>query len=355
MHLNAHDEENDGRAPDARLTAVRDAEIRAAVEQVLSTHGARAIRSFERRFSAYSTSFTIDEIDVQLDGEDWPRRLVLKDLGWDSLLAGARDVRPRFLYDPLREIRVYERLLTGRRLGTAHCWGAVVDPPRDRCWLFLERVQAEKLAHVGEFAIWTRVAGWLAEAQAQLSAPATSDDALPLLRHDRAYYEGWLARATEFVRARPHMDAATLRDFARLAERYDRVTARLAAMPVGFLHGEFYASNILVGREGNVALRVCPVDWETAAIGPAAMDLAALTSGQWDADQRTTLIAAYRDVAAGLGPVPSIAEFLECVDCCLLQLAVQWTGWAQGWDAPADQAQDWAREAVRIARRLGIL
>ena len=55
-------------------------------------------------------------------------------------------------------------------------------------------------------------------------------------------------------------------------------TERLLALPVGFIHGELYPSNVLVGERTG---RICAVDWEMAGIGPLLLDLAALTSGAW--------------------------------------------------------------------------
>jgi thiamine kinase-like enzyme len=123
------------------------------------------------------------------------------------------------------------------------------------------------------------------------------------------------------------------------------VVERLIALPVTFIHGEFYASNVLV--ESNGRTRICPIDWEMAGIGPSLIDLAALASGKWTDERRTELAAAYLDAA------PS-AEFLADLDCCLLHLAVQWLGWSADWQPPAEHAHDWAGEAVRLAEKLGL-
>jgi RIO-like serine/threonine protein kinase len=49
----------------------------------------------------------------------------------------------------------------------------------------------------------------------------------------------------------------------RVADKYDLVVSRLAAMDPTVIHGEFYASNVLVGDE-----RVCPIDWRWPPSGP---------------------------------------------------------------------------------------
>ncbi len=72
---------------------------------------------------------------------------------------------------------------------------------------------------------------------------------------------------------------------AALASAHERALARLAGLPAVFVHGEFYASNILVSPG-----RVCPVDWEMAGIGPGVLDLAALATA-WRA---LTALASWR-------------------------------------------------------------
>jgi len=127
---------------------------------------------------------------------------------------------------------------------------------------------------------------------------------------------------------------------------------------VTFLHGEFYASNVLVhepAHGGREDLRVCPIDWEMAAVGPGLIDLAALTAGGWTADEKEALALAYR---AALEHTenwpPSPDAFLVALDYCRLHLAVQWLGWSQDWTPPPEHAQDWLGEALGLAEKLGV-
>ena len=100
-----------------------------------------------------------------------------------------------------------------------------------------------------------------------------------------------------------------------------------------FVHGEFYASNILVSPG-----RVCPVDWEMAGIGPGVLDLAALATA-WEGADRARIVAAYADERGA--PVDE-----EDLDAARLVLAVQWLGWAEGWEPPREHATDWLAEAT---------
>jgi thiamine kinase-like enzyme len=317
--------------------------IRDALEQMVSCR----IRALERRPSPFRSSFVLEELDVRL--EDGTRlQLVLKRLEWAALLEAARDAKPVFLQEPMREIQVYRNILAGFRLGTAICYGAVIDPKIDRYWLFLEKVPGTELYQLGDFSAWQQAARWLAGLHSRFFGRAENLMRMaPLLRHDADFYRRWLERAREFSRSRTMTDSAR-QQIEWLARRYDRVIDRLTALPVTLIHGEFYASNILIQEAP--PYRVCPIDWEMAAVGPGLMDLAALTAGNWNAQERTALAEAYRSRLAGrAGPGH---DFLVLLDHCRLQTAIQWLGWSPDWSPPPQQAQDWLRVALELAERL---
>jgi len=327
------------------------AELLPALEDVLGRHfGARrVVVRLEHRPSAYRSSFAIEELDAWLE-DGTALCLLVKDVSRDALLAAARRVKPAFLHDPRREIETYRDVLAPARLGTAVCYGAVLGPPEGRAWLFLERVSGRELYQVGEFAAWQQAARWLAGLHARFAGATRGlPPTVPLLRYDGDFYRLWLRRAREFAPA-----PAARRGLDRLAGRYDEVVERLLGLPLTFLHGEFYASNVLVEETAD-GVRVCPVDWEMAAIGPGLADLAALTAGDWTEEQRTALALAYHAALARAGDEPApTAPFLAALDCCRLHLAVQWLGWAPGWSPPAGQRQDWLGEALRLADKLGL-
>src|SRR5947209_6646174 len=70
-----------------------------------------------------------------------------------------------------------------------------------------------------------------------------------------------------------------------IAAGFPAVVERLLALPRTLIHNEFYPSNVLIERRRE-GVRVCPVDWEMAARGPALIDLAALTAGNWNETER---------------------------------------------------------------------
>ena len=264
-----------------------------------------------RRPYPYRTSHALDELELELAGGG-VRTLLLK--GVDPV------AKPDFLQDPLRELAAY-RLLERHDLGTPVCYGLT------QGGLLLEKVDGVELWQVGDLERWRDVLRWLARLH-EAFAGGPEDGAL--LRHDLGFYERFAERARAFG--------------ADVPPRHREVAEHLARLPRTLLHGDLYPSNVLVS-DG----RVCAVDWELAAVGPAVMDVAAITSG-WSERDTASLVEAYLD-ARGATDRPS---FLHDLDCARLQLAVQWLGWSQGWRPPAEHAHDWRAELRAAAERLGL-
>jgi hypothetical protein len=320
--------------------------------------GYAAIVKLERRPSPYTSSFALEEIDVVFeDGSE--AALVMKDLSPDAMDAQARRARPAFLSEPRRESETYRHILPYAPPGTAVCHGVAAGRAASRHRLLLERVDGHELRHIGAFSMWKRTAHWIARFHA--SVPAADVDRLArrakLLVHDEAFYWRWIERARDFAaRSRRPDGAAARRVLDRIARGYAPVVARLAALPRTVIHGEFYPCNILIRGRGPRA-RVCPVDWELAAVGPGLIDLAALMTG-WDERAQRALARAYRaalhedarEEARRPGRLP--AAFQNDLDCCRLHLAVRMLGWSDNWTPPPQHARDWLAEAATLAARV---
>jgi aminoglycoside phosphotransferase (APT) family kinase protein len=246
--------------------------------------------------------------------------------------------------DPLREIEVYSELLPGLGMSTARCWGVSIDPTRGRYWLFLERIRGVELYQVGERSAWEAVARWLAAMHRALAGRSSGRGRL--LRYDAELLSGWARRAFEYAPATHRYR------LGEIAARYDAVLQRMLVAPPTPIHGEFYASNVLVDDPRSPS-RVSPVDWEMAALGPPLVDLAALVSGAWSAPDRDAIAAAYR---SALPPAerPADRDFRMSLDACRLHLALQWLGWSERWSPPAEHATDWLASALELAASLGL-
>ncbi|MGN6189542.1 MAG: phosphotransferase [Conexibacter sp.] len=295
----------------------------AALADALAPGLSEPVRVLARRDSPYASSFPLAELDVEA-GDGARITVVWKDLTPGAMLPGARAARGAAASaDPARELRAYE-LLEGAGLGTPRLVASVEEP--QRTWLFVEAVRGARLEHTGDAAAWTATAGWLARAHVELTARAS----------DPAWPPPWQP---------PDLDAAAARDprVAALLPSLAAARARLAAAPPAVIHGELYAANVLIDGE-----RVCAIDWETIARGPALLDLATLTAGAWD-DPGEPLAEAYR---TALPDPPAPEPFYTDLAAARLLTAARWLAAPAGWRPPPEQARDWLRDAEAIAGRI---
>jgi hypothetical protein len=309
------------------------------LERALAASGLGELEVVRRAPSEYRTSFPVELLEVERLG---PGRgsIVCKRPNWDELDATAQLAKPRFLHDPGREACVYERLLPRGPAGPPRFLGGWIEDGRS--WLFVERVEGRPLSEVGERELWERAAGWLGRFHAAFAGARPGPAAgCPLVERDADFHRVWMARARGFGVGDSSERRAALR---RLSDLHGRLVEALLAMPATLLHGEFYASNVLVA-EGEAGVRVAPLDWELAGPGPGALDLAALVSG-WPAADREAMRLAYESALGA--PLPA-----RDLELARLQVAIQWLGWAPPeWRPPADQRRDWGAEAIAIAEEL---
>jgi hypothetical protein len=275
----------------------------------------RPVASVQRRPYPYGTSHRLDELEVVLlDGTRLD--LLLKDLRISELGATARGTKPEFLYNPLREVEAY-RVLATSGLGAPICHDAGDD------WVLLEKVAGLELWQVGDLDSWVEAARWLDRLHALFAV--RPPDSQHFLRYDAAYFRMWPNRAQ---RRHPVLSS--------VLGGYERVVEMLSGLPTTLIHGEFYASNVLVAGR-----RIAPVDWEMAGIGPGVLDVAALSTG-WTEEESAAIVGAYGDVPT--------AE----LDAARLHLALQWLGWSPQWTPPPEHAHDWLGEAMLVAERLSL-
>ena len=191
----------------------------------------------------------------------------------------------------------------------------------------LELVDGTPLWQVGDVAVWEAVAAWLAGLHR--SAPPWPPG---LIRYDAAC----LRRS--FVGG----------SFPGAERVGGNVADHLASLPPTLIHGEFYPSNVLVSDAAS-ARPICPVDWETAGIGPGVLDIAALTAPSWSDADRTRIVRAYVEACpAGRRPEPRDIEHAR------LLLAARWLGRLPDWSPPPQHAFDWAAEVECLVEELGL-
>lgn len=317
----------------------------ADLARVLTTgFGGGDVTVLDRRPFPYRSTFPLEAIEIRMsDGTE--RSVVFKDLSRRGPDDPVWQIKAPFLHDPRREIEVYRDVLVPEGVTAPSCLAVEIDPAHDRYWLFLEMVEGELLWQIGDLDVWMTAARWLADLHARF-ADSTSSLPLRLLVHDRDFHRRWIDRAERFAH-RPGTSNGKGGDFSWLAQRCLKVAEWVGDQPRTFLHGEFYPSNVVVER-GKGPVRIRPVDWEMASVGPGLMDLAALTSGAWSEEERKKIATAYREALPDRLRPPASA-LLEGLDRCRLLLAVQWLGWSAGWTPPSDHAHDWKATAIELA------
>jgi aminoglycoside/choline kinase family phosphotransferase len=244
------------------------------LEQGLSAHLGRPVRiaGFKRRSQAAS-SHAIERLRVMLaSGERL--RVVFK-----RLQPGEE------LYGNEREVLIYRRLLDGERFGAPALYASTYEERERRYWLFLEDVGTSTLDE-GDVEEWLAAARWLASMHATYHGREGDLRALGcLMEHGPAYYH-MIAQA-----ARANLELAgagqALARFDALMGRYDSVVNYLVSQPQTLVHGDIFAQNLVIQDGG----RIRAIDWESAAIGLGAWDLAKLLDG-WGS-MKATLLAVY--------------------------------------------------------------
>jgi len=308
-------------------------EVYAALEEIFR----KSVSEVRRNRLACSSTFTIEELEVTIDGR--PIKVIFKNLSRNAIVSSAAGVKPDFLYAPMREMNVYRHIHPVLNMDTARLYGAVVDQFTGRYWLFLENVAAPELYQFGNIDVWIETARWLARFHAShASEPEAARSVAPqLLRHDAFYYQTWLQRAISFRGCA----------LEPVKSYYNEAIDYLLRLPRTLIHGEFYATNVLVQKRGS-STRICPIDWEMAAVAPGILDVAALASGKWNRAQRLSIAKAWYDsLPERLRP----PDLVTALDCAQLQISVQWLGWSDRWQPPREQAHDWLDEALCICSR----
>jgi len=231
------------------------------------------------------------------------------------------------------EADVYEKILDPSRCSAPAFLGRHYDRPSGDTWLFLESLNGKSIANTHRLntrVTLPEVAGWIGRFHAAFALDARRFSNIK--RYDARYYRGFVNRVIEFSKGRrrrsPWLIAA--------CRRGDEFISQLLSAEATIIHGEFYPGNILYK-----ARRVCPVDWESAAVAPGELDLASLSEG-WSPNLRASLERAY---LAARWPDRAPAEFTRTLSAARLYWAFRWLGDTQ-------QRFDSHKSGARLAQLL---
>ena len=214
---------------------------------------------------------------------------------------------------------VYRHVLEPLQMTTPRLWGTY-EGAGGRHWLAIEYladcIRVKSAPEDIELA-----ADWIGQFHAR-NQGRLRESALKFLgTYSADYYRGWAHRTLAYARK-------YRRDCSRieaLCEAFEQGIVALLEPPLTVIHGEFYPANVLY-RSGSIH----PVDWESAAIGPGEIDLAALTE-HWSAEDASRCERAY--VRARWPAGGADAAFGYRLWAARLYLLLRWTGTPRAWRA----------------------
>jgi aminoglycoside phosphotransferase (APT) family kinase protein len=291
------------------------AALRACLERqvVPRLTGARSpVVEVQRAPAPAATSYASFVVSARLvDGR--VLRVFLKD--YSVSRRPRRDLRAR----RDRELRVYHELLPLAALSTARHLGAVWEEGAARHWLLLELVEGPVLRDL-ELEHWIAPLSWLGRLHARFAG--AWDGSTPpafLERYDGHCLSRKADRALAVVVHRVPRLAGRM---GIVRERFERILPLLTAGPRTLLHGAFLPANVIVAPEEPP--RICPVDWELAAVGSPFYDVACFCDG-FEPPTLDEMLAAYRRGAeAGGLALPPDDEVLRRIDGFRLHRVMDW-------------------------------
>ena len=262
-----------------------------------------------------STWYRTEAVTADLDSGE-QMKCFLKDFGSytrDKGQMAARRERERFCYK-----EVFTRGGSGLPTFVADIWSD------QRTWLILEFVEGVPLGW-RELDTWYEAAAWLGRWQTGVADRLSSlRDSGHFLDRDLAYFDNI---------ARNAMAGAALfgKDVSYKVEAalptYLKGTEQLAQHPQTLVHGAFRPHQILVDPE-QTPVRICPIDWEIAAIGSCLYDLAALTDG-FEGPRLETFLDRFLTEATWLrDDPPELRDLQLAIKTCSTHRTLKWI--AQG-------------------------
>jgi hypothetical protein len=290
--------------------------LRECLEGVVANHfrdGGVTIDTVERRRSQYSSFYASDIVTVTLTSGE-RLRVFLKDFGSFHHPKDTMKERRE------REVVVYRDLLDGAGLDTARYYGSVWDETEGRFWLLLEFVEGVPIRHL-DFEAWLPPVAWLGRMYGYFAArPELWRDCDALLRHDAAFFE---TTAEQALKAVTEYSAELGGRVGPVVSRYHKAVAVMTAQPPTLVHGTFRPAQIITD-DPHHPRRICPVDWEKAAVGASLYDLTFIVDG-FDPPRLRRLFEAYRAEALRAGVrVGDDAEMKSVVDCFRLHRVMNW-------------------------------
>jgi hypothetical protein len=249
-----------------------------------------------------------------------------------------------------RERYVYETVLAGRNLGTPRLHAVVWEEPAGPHRLLLEFVQGKTLRQ-SPIEDWIAAAGWLGRLHGVVGVQGAGlAESGVLANYDETYFRVMAERALQAVAWR---SGPLHKRLAAALDGYAAMIERFCAGRRTLVHGSYRPKNILIDTRAR-PVRVCPVDWELAAIGPQFHDLACLAN---EVDRRPVMerfCEAYANSAGAAGlAVPEAGEMLVELDRLRLHRVLRSLARSQEWAYPDSAVSKLVAKAESVRHELG--
>jgi hypothetical protein len=295
-----------------------------------------SMRVSGREWNRYSSTFLSEIVTCRLD-----RGAELS--FFCKYFVGDHGRRPGEVRHPFYEIDVYRHLLRGMELSLPRFVGAWIDEASGDGLLVIEHLAGLCLNRVSDPELkLVAAAAWAAHFH-QAAAPALARPELCFLRRlDRAFFSARLERLLELESGGEHCRWLDL-----MADRFDRALEVLDGEPT-IVHGEFYPMNILIRSD-----RIYPIDWETAAVGPAELDLATLLE-HWPEEKERVVLDAYVEAH---GASIDRRELMRRLTAARILVGVNWLAWEPAAETGVQrEPESWRFEQLlRDARLLSLV
>jgi hypothetical protein len=323
----------------------KDGEIlRSCLKRIMEDvfHERSPIMRIHPRLSNYSSSFASYIISVQVAGNP-EHTIFMKDLSdyYSDYRKSIQQLRDR----RNTELLVYREVLRDAGLGTAKYYGSLLDESQERFWIFLEFVDGKPIKQTG-FEHWLAAVQWLVRLYDYSIQNAQLLEGCAFLpRHDHHFFQG-PAEAAYLTVSRFSPGLADR--LAPILRGYTPLVHAMASQPAVLVHGSYRQEQILLDQRTQPP-RLCPVDWETAALGANLFDLAYLADG-FTSPQLDEIIEVYRDQAGEYGiSIPMRDEIVHLINCYCLHLTMTWLRSARDWGFSHEKVVSLVDRAEKLA------
>ena len=285
--------------------------LQAGLRTTLENHFGPGITVARRESHVHASTNALEIVTCRMVDGSTVRIVCKYHPGWTHPSFGHRGGIPH-------EARMYREVLQSLGTSTPAFHGYHTDA-EEKGWLCLEYVEVGMRLNMTPLpGALGQVGRWLGEFHAAADKAFSRGAPAFLTRHDEAYYAGWAERAKLLAR----MAEREFDWFDRLCDGFHDFASALLNAPATCVHGEFYPHNILVAEK-----RICPVDWESAALAAGEVDLASLTQG-WPHEQVQSCEDAYQQARWPRGAPPG---FERRIAAARAYWHLRWLGEKPSW------------------------